>query len=192
MWSCSTSESQTDASARVEAERALLVEKDRSQSYLARIEQLAYTDPLTGIANRRRVEESVDTAAWEARLSGQALALMFVDLNGFKAINDQLGHGAGDELLILTAQRLQRRLRHSDILGRYGGDEFLIALTGLEPAAARAHAETVAEELAAAVAAPTELRGQPRRGDRQRWHRAMPARRRGLRRTHAPRRPRDV
>ena len=64
-------------------------------AFLARIEELAYTDPLTGLPNRRRLEEQVETAIWDARSGRDTLALLFVDLNGFKAVNDGLGHAAG-------------------------------------------------------------------------------------------------
>ncbi|MGN6132278.1 MAG: EAL domain-containing protein, partial [Nocardioidaceae bacterium] len=82
---------QTDVTERVEAQRALQLEAERSRSYLARIEQLAYTDALTGLMNRRRLEESVETELWEARAADTALALLFLDLDGFKAVNDSLG-----------------------------------------------------------------------------------------------------
>jgi predicted signal transduction protein with EAL and GGDEF domain len=77
---------QVDVTSRVEAERALVQERDRTRSYLARIEELAYTDPLTGLPNRRRLAEQVDTAVWSARARDEAVALLFVDLNGFKAL----------------------------------------------------------------------------------------------------------
>jgi diguanylate cyclase (GGDEF)-like protein len=151
---------QHDVTARVEAERALLQERDRNKQYVARIRELAFTDPLTGLPNRRRLEEQVETAIWSARTGEDTLALLFVDLNGFKAVNDALGHAAGDELLQSVARTLRGRLRRSDLLARVGGDEFLVALTGLEPAAARAEALRVADELTAAVQAPVPLRGR--------------------------------
>jgi PAS domain S-box-containing protein len=85
---------QNDVTARVDAERALQLERDRAQGYLARIEQLAYTDPLTGLANRRRLEERVEAGLLEAAVADGALALLYLDLDGFKAINDALGHAA--------------------------------------------------------------------------------------------------
>jgi diguanylate cyclase (GGDEF)-like protein len=151
---------QLDVTARVEAERALLQERDRNEQYLARIQELAYTDPLTGLPNRRRLAEQVETAIWSARTGEDTLALLFVDLNGFKAVNDALGHAAGDELLQAVARTLRGRLRRSDLLARLGGDEFLVALTGLDPATAHTEARRVATELTAAVRAPVPLRGQ--------------------------------
>jgi diguanylate cyclase (GGDEF)-like protein/PAS domain S-box-containing protein len=149
---------QHDVTARVEAERALLQERDRNRACLTRIEELAYTDPLTGLPNRRRLEEQVETAIWDARSGSDTLALLFVDLDGFKAVNDGLGHAAGDEVLQTVARTLRGRLRRGDLLARLGGDEFLVALTGLDPESAAAEARRVADELSAAVGASIELR----------------------------------
>ena len=151
---------QNDVTARVEAERALEQERDRARSYLSRIEQLAFTDPLTGLPNRRRLEEQVERLLLEARLAENAVALLFIDLNGFKTVNDRLGHAAGDELLVAIAERLRGRLRRGDLLARLGGDEFLVVLAGLDRATAAAEAGHVAAGLAAAVREPVELRGE--------------------------------
>jgi len=151
---------QNDVSARVDAERALEQERDRARRYLDRIEELAWTDPLTGLANRRRVEERVDAALWDARAGGHALALLFVDLDGFKAVNDALGHAAGDDLLVAVARRLKERVRRTDLLARLGGDEFLVALPGLDPATAEEHARLVADTLAQEIARPVLLDGR--------------------------------
>lgn len=149
---------QVDVTARVEAERALVQERDRTRGYLARIEELAYTDPLTGLPNRRRLAEQVETALWSARARDEAVAVLFVDLVGFKGVNDRLGHAAGDELLVAVAERLRGRLRRHDLLARLGGDEFLVALTGLAEATAAVEARQVADELTAVIARPVVLR----------------------------------
>ena len=151
---------QHDVTARVLAERALLQERDRNRAFLDRIEELAYTDPLTGLPNRRRLEERVETALWDARSGSDTVALLFVDLDGFKAVNDELGHAAGDELLQAVARTLRTRLRRGDLLARLGGDEFLVALTGLAPESAAAEARRVADALSATVAVPMPAAGR--------------------------------
>ena len=151
---------QNDVTARVEAERALALERDRAASYLARIERFASTDPLTGLANRRGMEERLDRAMWETSAAEDAaLAVLFLDLDGFKQVNDQHGHGVGDRLLVRTAERLSARVRRGDLLARIGGDEFLVVLCGLVPATARAEAQRVADALVSALSAPLALDG---------------------------------
>jgi diguanylate cyclase (GGDEF)-like protein/PAS domain S-box-containing protein len=151
---------QNDVTARVEAERALALERDRAASYLARIERFASTDPLTGLANRRGLEERLDTAMWETSAADDAaLAVLFLDLDGFKQVNDRHGHVVGDQLLVRTAERLSARLRRRDLLARLGGDEFLVVLSGLAPASAREEAERVGEALVTALSAPLALDG---------------------------------
>ncbi|MCW2581452.1 MAG: hypothetical protein JWQ53_242 [Klenkia sp.] len=151
---------QTDVTARVEAERRLSTEQARTRQYLDRIEQLAYTDPLTGLPNRRRLQEQVELALWEADASGTALGLLFVDLDGFKAVNDRMGHAAGDELLVEVSRRLRGRLRRRDLLARLGGDEFLVALPGLDPLGAVEEAADVAGSLVEGLGRPVDLRGE--------------------------------
>jgi len=151
---------QNDVTAQVAAERALEQERDRAQSYLSRIEQLAFTDPLTGLMNRRRFEDRVEVALWNASSGDDAFAVLFMDLDGFKAVNDALGHAAGDDLLVQVARRLQSRLRRSDLAARLGGDEFLVALTGLDVASAGDVAARVARELTEAIGVPYEIAGE--------------------------------
>ena len=150
---------QNDVSERVAAVAALREERDRAQSYLERIQELAFTDPLTGLPNRRRLEEQLDLQMWEARASGDGLALLYVDLDHFKAVNDTLGHAAGDELLSSLADRMRGQLRRGDLIARLGGDEFLVALPRLDPDRAGEQAEGVAAKLRAALGEPTLLRG---------------------------------
>ncbi|QNN53110.1 diguanylate cyclase domain-containing protein [Nocardioides mesophilus] len=151
---------QTDVSARVLAEQGLVQERDRAHRYLTRIEQLAYTDPLTGLMNRRRFEERVEAELWEAHAGDSSLALLFMDLDGFKTVNDSLGHSAGDELLVQVARRLEAGVRRSDLLARFGGDEFLVVVTGLDPDGARGRAQEIADGLAAALREPLQVAGQ--------------------------------
>jgi diguanylate cyclase (GGDEF)-like protein/PAS domain S-box-containing protein len=151
---------QTDVTARVETERELLQERDRTRRHLVQIEQLAYTDPLTGLPNRRRFEERMESALWQARLDGTAVALLFLDLDGFKAVNDAFGHATGDALLQVVADRLRGRLRRGDLLARLGGDEFLVGLPGLDPATGGREAARVAADLQLALTEPVDLDGR--------------------------------
>lgn len=92
---------------------------------------LAYHDRLTGLANRALFEEHVDEALARARRSNGAVAVLYLDLDNLKLVNDRLGHLAGDELIAQTATRLTRVARETDLVARQGGDEFLILLADL-------------------------------------------------------------
>jgi diguanylate cyclase (GGDEF)-like protein/PAS domain S-box-containing protein len=109
-----------------------------------RLSTLARTDSLTGLANRRYWREEADRCIAEAHRSGRNVGVLFLDLDNFKCVNDSLGHVAGDQLLKLVAQRLRRVVRSSDVIARYGGDEFLILLTDL---ASRTDVAIVARKL---------------------------------------------
>jgi diguanylate cyclase (GGDEF)-like protein len=115
------------------------------------LERMANEDSLTGLANRHAFLESVPDRLAAARASGTALALLFIDLDDFKQVNDTHGHAAGDALLKLAAQRLQSLLRPSDQVARCGGDEFLVLL---DPCDGERDAAAVAERIVAALAAP--------------------------------------
>jgi diguanylate cyclase (GGDEF)-like protein len=130
-------------------------ERRRSEEQLA---YLAYHDPLTGLPNRLMVEQELDFALARARRSDRAVALMFVDLDDFKDVNDRLGHAAGDRLLAAVAGRLRGVLRSSDVLARQGGDEFLVLLADLpdDPALA---AESVGAKLLEALREPFVVAG---------------------------------
>lgn len=97
-----------------------------------RIRQLAQHDPLTGLLNRLTLENRLDQALLSARRAGGQLAVMFIDLDRFKVVNDTLGHHVGDKLLVEVARRLLAAVRESDIVARLGGDEFIVALTDVD------------------------------------------------------------
>ena len=122
-----------------------------------RLTYLAQYDALTNLPNRRRLTACLEEAiAGAARTDGRA-AVMFVDLDRFKNVNDMLGHGVGDQLLVQAAQRLQGCARDADVVARLGGDEFALVL----PAPAdEAVAQGVAERVIAALAQPFYLGGQ--------------------------------
>ena len=125
-------------------------ERRRGEEQLA---YLAYHDALTGLPNRVLVEQQLDLALARARRMNTSVALMFVDLDDFKAVNDQLGHAAGDRLLTGVAARLRGKLRDADVLARQGGDEFLVILSDVAEAPASA-AELVGAKLLGALREP--------------------------------------
>ena len=97
---------------------------------------LARTDPLTGIPNRRFVDETLESEFLRARRYGQELSVAMADLDGLKAVNDEFSHESGDQVLQIIANRARESCRGVDVVGRYGGDEFLFILpsTGLKDA----------------------------------------------------------
>ena len=98
------------------------------------LHRAAGTDPLTGLANRRAWQAAADRGLAQARRSGESFTVVLIDLDGFKAVNDQAGHGAGDALLQELARAWSAELRASDLLGRYGGDEFVLSLPATDAA----------------------------------------------------------
>ena len=91
---------------------------------------LARVDPLTGVSNRRALSANADRVLWEARTSRGSVAVLMIDLDRFKSINDSLGHEAGDEVLRVVTARIRNALRGDDLLGRWGGEEFVAVLPG--------------------------------------------------------------
>jgi diguanylate cyclase (GGDEF)-like protein len=114
------------------------------------VRSLSLTDPLTGLGNRRHMEV-VMSHAWAAARRGEPLVVMALDLDGFKEVNDAQGHDAGDRMLCAVAAALRTEARGSDVLVRYGGDEFLVILPGSTVEGAHALAERVRRRLEGAV-----------------------------------------
>ena len=122
-----------------------------------RIASLAYSDPLTGLANRASLVPSLEQAVQRARRRNAKLAVVFLDLDGFKQINDLYGHDAGDALLVDLAGRLRQHLRSSDLIARLGGDEFLVVLEEVQDTGP---VETVAKKLLAEAERPYAVSGR--------------------------------
>ncbi|MDD2881053.1 MAG: EAL domain-containing protein [Rhodoferax sp.] len=127
-----------------------MTEKRRAD---AQIEQLALFDQLTGLPNRTQLQSRFKSALNLAQRNGEAMTLMFLDIDHFKNINDTLGHSVGDQLLLAVAGRLKSTLREEDTLSRMGGDEFILLLPGTDQEGAR----QVAVKLIAAAARPTQI-----------------------------------
>lgn len=116
----------------------------RQQRYaLSEAERRAQTDPLTGVLNRRSLLEQLEAICRNARANGHPVAVLFLDLDFFKSINDSYGHAAGDACLAAVIRPIQAELRQSDIIGRYGGEEFIVVLSGADAPAAEPIAERI-------------------------------------------------
>ncbi len=139
-----------DIRERVAAEEALRKSNER-------LAYLAQFDELTGLPNRSLLRDRLEQAIAQAHRRRHSAAVLFVDLDRFKLVNDTLGHAAGDGLLAEAARRLKANVRAADTVGRISGDEFAVILADL---AKPEDAEVVARKLIAALAAPFDLRGQ--------------------------------
>jgi len=122
-----------------------------------RAHELATRDPLTGLMNRRSLTEHLEHAIFRSARHGQRLALLFLDMDKFKSINDAHGHHAGDELLQQAAERIRRAVRESDIVARLGGDEFVVLMEDLPSYAA---AGEVANKIVKAISTSFDVDGQ--------------------------------
>lgn len=136
-----------------ELRRAMLFAAERKRAE-RRVSQLAHTDALTGLANRAAFMDRVRRAVAQARRNRTRLSLLYLDLDGFKGINDSLGHAAGDAVLQAFADRLVRGVRPYDVVARLGGDEFAILL---EDVRASADVEHVAQRLVDSMAPPVVI-----------------------------------
>jgi diguanylate cyclase (GGDEF)-like protein len=130
----------------------------RRDALLSSLREASCRDLLTGLANRRLLHDRLDLALARARQQKQLVGVLYLDLDGFKAVNDALGHAAGDLLLRQVAERLAGRIRAGDTLGRLGGDEFACVLIDLSRST---QALIVARDLLRVLQEPFMLLGQP-------------------------------
>ncbi len=117
----------------------------------------AHYDPLTGLANRALLTEQMLVILGQARRESKNVALLFLDLDGFKPVNDKYGHDVGDHMLKILAQRITGSIRSTDLAARIGGDEFVIVLSSIQEVL---HAETFAEILKAKLQEPMQIEGR--------------------------------
>lgn len=134
--------------------RKLRLEIAHREALEKKMKHMATHDELTGVANRMLMKEQIQQSIAIHQRQQIKLALLFIDLDGFKGVNDKFGHDVGDQVLIEVAQRLQTCVRQSDIVARFGGDEFVILLTGLHKSQ---EAAFVADKIVHLLGQPYEL-----------------------------------
>lgn len=137
---------QNDVTARVEAE--------------GQVARLAYHDQLTDLPNRLHLLRTLQQETARAVTDGTRLAVLFLDLDGFKAVNDRYGHAVGDLTLTAAAACLRGALRESDLLARYSGDEFVVVLTDVPPGAAQRVAQRTADAVIGSLTTPLQVAGE--------------------------------
>lgn len=111
---------------------ALFTDITRIKSYQSQLEQIAHYDPLTNLPNRTLLSDRLAQTLLQSQRNKTSVAIVFLDLDGFKAVNDTHGHGVGDKLLITMSSRMKETLREGDTLARFGGDEFVAVLADLD------------------------------------------------------------
>ncbi|MDR2123548.1 MAG: GGDEF domain-containing protein [Desulfovibrio sp.] len=134
--------------------RTLLLEREVMQNDITRYKHKASTDGLTRLLNRATFRELLEEKAAAARETGKNLALLMLDVDNFKRVNDTYGHQAGDQVLCALSDLLRANLRQEDLLGRYGGEEFIAAVPGVTEAQLSAVAEKLRKKTSETVAGP--------------------------------------
>jgi diguanylate cyclase (GGDEF)-like protein/PAS domain S-box-containing protein len=147
-----------DASGRPSKMMGVVRDITDEKASVSQLQKLAHHDPLTGLPNRLLLEEFLPHALLRARANATRVALVFIDLNGFKQINDEHGHAVGDQLLVSMAQRLRQTLRESDLVARLGGDEFVGVIEGLSLSRSlQDDAQLIGEKLLQQLTQPIDL-----------------------------------
>jgi len=159
VWIRDRAFAQRDEEGRVVWEQGILFDVTELKDAEARIAHMAFHDGLTGLANRQLFEETLELALERGRRDRSVVAVLFLDLDNFKRVNDSFGHHAGDLLLTEVAQRLRDSTRGTDLVARQGGDEFLILLADLETSDAMTTLSTLAVRIQLALAQPFRLYG---------------------------------
>ncbi len=142
-----------DPEGRVRGFFALTFDITQMKDAEAALDRLARVDSLTGVANRRQFEERLAVALAHGRRKGEGVALLCVDIDHFKSINDTYGHPVGDAVIITVADRLRACVRQEDVVARLGGDEFMVLVGNAQPG----NAETVAEKVLEAMREPVQV-----------------------------------
>ena len=145
-----------DSEGRILSYIAVFSDMSRLQEAEKRLSYIAYHDTLTGLPNRLLLLDRMRQSIAQARRGAFPLSVLFIDLDGFKQVNDTFGHEAGDHVLQETARRLQQIVRESDTVGRLGGDEFVIVANGLGNGE---DTESLATKLVAALTRPIQVAG---------------------------------
>lgn len=140
----------------IQRQRRLTREIQRRVEAEEKIRWLAFFDPMTGLPNRNMLDDRLDNAVARAKRFGSRLAVLFVDLDGFKSVNDRHGHEIGDATLRMVAQRIQGVIRDIDTVVRLGGDEFCVLLNEVGSEDEAGH---VAQRLIESISSPEELSG---------------------------------
>ncbi len=153
IWTSLTRSLVRDADGRPKYSLSQVSDITEQKEIQQQIERLAFADALTGLPNRRAFVEALDRAVATRQSAGRPVALLFVDLDHFKTVNDRLGHDAGDELLIAVAGGLTSAVRTTDVVARLGGDEFAVIITDV----AVAEMERIAQRLGETMRFPREL-----------------------------------
>ncbi|MGH2379409.1 MAG: GGDEF domain-containing protein, partial [Candidatus Limnocylindria bacterium] len=136
---------------------ALLAREAELREALATTEQQALTDPLTGVHNRRSLEQALASASSRAERDSRPYALLLIDVDHLKALNDRAGHTAGDEVLRLLGRAAADAVRAYDLVARFGGDEFVVVLQDTSGESAHRTAERIQQRFAQLLAERPEL-----------------------------------